>query len=263
MSVKCASHSCCLFVRGNLAWRDVVDPCSGGGVGPFEKVGELSAFGYTPQITKIGGTKSLSLEGGLTCSVSTFDGLNVSMTVRCASNGNLATAMFGQHGAVTDGTVTGESIDGSMVSAGAYVPLKYVGAKNVVVVSPTGAVENVDYKVTPAGLEIIEGSTVLTDGTDMIVNYSYSTQGRVEIGTRNSVEKELLFNGKDQEGNAIVLRLYRVDIAADGEVQWLNENDFITFTISGTALVDETQDAVEFSPGLPRSQFGYIQRIKA
>lgn len=261
---SCQSHQCCLFVRGNLSWRDVPDHCADTPeeLGPFVKVGEISTFGYTPQITRIGGQKSLSLEGGTTCTTTTFDGLQVSFLVRCASDSNLAVALFGENGVKDFGSVVAETIDGNEVAPGAYVPLKYVGAKNVVVTTAGGvAVQGVDYKVTPAGLEIMETSSLIVAGVELVVDYDYETQGRVEIGIKNSIEKELLFNGKDQEGNAIVLRLYRVSIAADGDVQFLNDADFVTFTISGTALVDDTRDAVEFAPGLPRSTFGYMQRL--
>jgi hypothetical protein len=262
---SCQSHTCCLYVRGNLSWRDVPNHCSDTPeeYGPFVKVGEISTFGYTPQITKIGGQKSLSLEGGTTCTTTTFDGLQVSFLIRCASDSNLAVALFGDAGEKTFGTVVGETIDGNEVAPGAYVPLKYVGATNVVITSPAAAVLGVDYKITPAGIEIMEGTAVLTAGTNIVVDYQYGTQGRVEIGTKNSIEKELLFNGKDSEGNAVVLRLYRVSIAADGDVQWLNDADFMTFTLTGTALVDDSRDAVEFAPGLPRSTFGYMQRLAA
>lgn len=262
---SCQSHSCCLFVRGNLSWRDVPDFCTDTPeeYGPFVKVGEISTFGYTPQITRIGGQKSLSLEGGTSCTTTTFDGLEVSFLVRCASDSNLAVALFGEAGEKALGTVVGEEIAGNEVAPGAYVPLAHVGATNVVITSPAGAIQGIDYKVTPAGLEILEGTTVLTAGTDIVLNYSYGTQGRVEIGIKNSIEKELLFNGKDTEGNAIVLRLYRVSIAADGDVQWLNDAEFMTFTLTGVAQVDESRDSVEFTPGLPRSNFGYMQRIAA
>lgn len=263
---SCQSHQCCLFVRGNLSWRDVPNHCADvpEEYGPFIKVGEISTFGYTPQITKIGGQKSLSLEGGTTCTTTTFDGLNVSFLVRCASDSNLAVALFGETGEKAFGAVVGETIDGNEVAPGAYVPLKYVGATNVVVTTDAGpAVQGVDYKVTPAGLEIMETSPLIVAGANLVVDYQYATQGRVEIGTKNSIEKELLFNGKDSEGNAVVLRLYRVSIAADGDVQFLNDADFLTFTLTGTALVDDSRDAVEFAPGLPRSTFGYMQRIAA
>lgn len=260
---SCQSHKCCLFVKGNLSWRDVPNHCADvpEEYGPFVKVGEISTFGYTPQVTKIGGQKSLSLEGGTTCTTTTFDGLQVSFLVRCASDSNLAVALFGGNGVKDFGSVVGEVIAGSEVAPGAYVPLDNVGAKNVVITSPSAAVLGVDYKITPAGIEIMEGTSVLVAGTSITVDYDYETQGRVEIGTKNSVEKELLFNGKDSEGNAIVLRLYRVSIAADGDVQFLNESDFVTFTITGTALNDDSRDAVEFTPGLPRSTFGYMQRV--
>ena len=262
---SCQSHSCCLFVRGNLSWRDVPNHCADEPeeYGPFIKVGEVSTFGYTPQITRIGGQKSLSLEGGTTCTTTTFDGLQVSFLMRCASDSNLAVALFGEAGEKAFGTVVGEEIDGNEVAPGAYVPLAHVGATDVVITTPATAVLGVDYKITPAGIEIMEGTSVLVAGTDIVVDYQYGTQGRVEIGTKNSIEKELLFNGKDQEGNAIVLRLYRVSIAADGDVQWLNDTDFMTFTLTGTAMVDDSRDAVEFAPGLPRSTFGYMQRLAA
>lgn len=259
---SCQSHQCCLYVKGNLSWRDVPNLCATPPEepGPFIKVGEISTFGYTPQTTVIGGQKALTLEGGTGCSTTTFDGLQVSFLVRCATDSNLAVALFGGNANKAFGSVVGETIPGAQVAPGAYVPLEHVGAKNVVITSPAAAVQGVDYKVTPAGLEILDGTAVLVAGTDIVVDYSYETQGRVEIGTRNSVEKELLFNGKDQNGKAIVLRLYRVDVAADGEVQFLNEADFVTFTITGTAKVDDSREPVEFAPGLPPSQFGYMQR---
>lgn len=259
---SCQSRQCCVYVKGNLSWRDVPNLCADTPeqYGPFIKVGEISTFGYTPQVTKIGGQKALTLEGGTGCTTTTFDGLEVSFLVRCASNSNLAVALFGESGVKALGSVVGEEIPGAQVAPGAYVPLEYVGAKNVVITSPAGAVQGVDYKVTPAGLEIMEGTAVLVAGTDIVVDYSYEAQGRVEIGTKGSIEKELLFNGKDQDGNPIVMRLYRVNIAADGDLQFLNETDFVTFTLTGTAMVDESREAVEFAPGLPLSNFGYIQR---
>lgn len=258
----CQSRACCLYVRGNLAWRDVPDNCADESdpVGPFVKVGEVSTFGYTPQVTRIGGQKALTLEGGTTCTTTTFDGLEVSFLVRCASDSNLAVALFGSNGVKALGSVVGEEIPGAQVAPGAYVPLQYVGAKNVEITTPAAAVLGVDYKITPAGIEILEGTAVLVAGTDIVVDYDYETQGRVEIGTRNSIEKELLMNAKDQDGNAIVMRLYRVNIAAEGDVQWLSESDFVTFTISGVAQSDDSQALTEFVPGLPMSQFGYIQR---
>ena len=261
---SCTSHTCCLYMKGSLSWRDIPNHCADvpEQVGPFIKVGEISTFGYTPQITKIGGQKSLSLEGGTTCVTTTFDGLQVSFLVRCASNSNLAVALFGENGVKNFGSVVGEAIDGNEVAPGSYIPLEHVGAKNVVVTTGAGpAVLGVDYRVTPAGLEILETSPLIVAGTNLLVDYDYETQGRVEIGTRNAIEKELLMNAKDQDGNAIVLRLYRVSIAADGDVQFLSESDFVTFTITGTALNDDTRDSVEFAPGLPRSTFGYIQRV--
>lgn len=264
---KCASEKCCLFVRGNLAWRDVVDACGHDAAAkkPFEKVGELSAFGYTPQITTIGGQKSLSLEGGTGCVVTTFDGLQISMDVRCASNSNLAVALFGDFAEIAAGTSKTQTVDRSEIAGGAYVPLNHAGATNITIVEPAGAVEGVDYKKTPAGIEILHDSTVLFAGMteDLEITYNTPLQSRLEVGTRNSVTKELLFNGKDQEGNAIVFRLYKVTIAGSGDIQWLNQDDFVTFTITGTAQADDTVSPAEFATGLPKSQFGFIQRVAA
>lgn len=258
MTTSC-QDSCCLFLRGDLLWRDVKGCGDASDPAPFEKVGEIRSYNHTLEVTTIGKQKSYGLAGGFTCTAYTFDGLTVSFEVQCAKNSNLATAFFGSTCDTESGSVTvAEEFPASMVVESSILPFKYVGVSNVVVTSPAGAVLGVDYKITPAGIEILPGSALA--GLDVSVTYAYSAQGRVEIGTKTSVTKELLLNAKDQDGKATVIRLYKVQIAAEGEIQWLQEDQFMTFTITGTAISDEDASTTEWCAGMVPSTFGYIQR---
>ena len=252
--------NCCLFVRGDLLWRDVPACDSTADPAPFEKVGEVRSYSHALDVTTIGKQKSYGLSGGYTCTAYTFDGLTVNFEIQCAKNSNLAVAFFGDNCDAAAGSVTtAEEFKASMVVEGSILPLNYIGATNLVITSPAGAVKGVDYKITPAGIEILPGSALA--GLDVEITYDYSAQGRVEIGTKSSLAKELLFNGKDQNGNAIVIRLFNVEIAPEGEIQWLNENEFLSFTITGTALSSDDASTTEWCPGMVPSSFGFIQRV--
>jgi hypothetical protein len=143
------------------------------------------------------------------------------MVIQCAKNSNLAVAFFGDNCDAEAGTAETEDFPASMVVGSSILPLKYIGATNVSITSPAGAVVGVDYKLTPAGIEILEGSSLI--GLDVTVQYDYSIQGRVEIGTKNNVAKEILLNAKDQDGKAIVVRLfYRMVPRSDSILIWLH-----------------------------------------
>lgn len=258
MSQSCQDQ-CCLFLRGDLLWRDATTCATTGDPEPFEKVGEIRSYTHTLDVTTIGKQKSYGLRGGYSCTAYTFDGLTVSFEVQCMKNSNMATAFFGETCDVAAGNVTvAEQFPASMVVDEAILPLKYIGVSNVVITSPSGAVLGVDYKITPAGIEILSGSALA--GLDVSLTYSHKAQGRVEIGTKTSVTKELLFNGKDQDGNAVVIRLFKVEIAAEGEIQWLQDDQFMTFTVTGTAISADDAATTEWCAGTVPSTFGYIQR---
>ena len=258
MAESCTDN-CCLFIRGDVLWRDVPKCGDSADPAPFEKVGEVRSYTHSLEVTTIGKQKSFGLSGGYTCTAYTFDGLTINMTIQCAKNSNLAVAFFGDNCDTVAGTAETEDFPASMVVGSSILPLKYIGATNVSITSPAGAVLGVDYKLTPAGIEILEGSALI--GLDVTVQYDYSIQGRVEIGTKNNVAKEILLNAKDQDGKAIVVRLFNVELAAEGEIELFSEDAFLEFTVTGTALASDDASSTEWCPGLIPSSFGYIQRV--
>lgn len=273
---NCANKACCFKLHGDIYMREVQDPCElAGGASiveaPLESVGIVTEMGYTNLVQTIGSKdKTLSLEDPNGCYKEIYNGTDLTLKIKCSKTSNLAKTAMAGSGASVAGAVVGETFAGSRVAANALLPFKFSGASAVVITSPVGAVAGVDYKVTPAGIKVLDGSLVLIAGTAITLNYSYPAQDRLEVGTTLGKAYEIVIDGRNimasntgfPTGKPFTGGFYLFKPSADKAVQLMStNNDVLEIEISGTAFEDVNRPSTPVVAGMVPSNVGYFNIV--
>lgn len=233
------AHSglCCGLYRGKFYIRNlnVLDA-------PLMPVGNAEAE-IAQTLTDIVQPNYQSL-GGNNCKVSYVESVSLNLTLHCTSPENLALAFLGEVSKLTAGSVVDELHDVNSIHE--LIPLKYVATKATIVVTKaaTTYVAGVDYVVNNAGIEIIEGSTILTDGTPIEISYSYGANYKVDAQTIGQQEYEVVLDGVNvgEDGEkSVVLKAWKVKFAPTDTFALISGTDFASTQLNGEILRDESK----------------------
>lgn len=131
--------------------------------------------------------------------------------------------------------------------AGALIRTAKMDIGNVVVTNEAGTttyVAGTDYRVTGAGVVILDGGSIADDST-VKVKYTYSAQQVVEALTQGQQEYTLYFDGLNEADNNrnVAVDLHRIKFGLPSSLSLIGD-DFITMSVEGEALVDSTQTGV-------------------
>lgn len=163
----------------------------------------------------------------------------VSLSMFQFSGRSLAAALFGEAIEKASGTVTGEVLP--ELAAGDYVNLRYPKASSIVIsdsADPTPAVyvKDTHYAEDDAAhgrLRLIAHPAGHVE--PLTVDYAYGASVNIRAFSRTSVERGIIFNGVNQDGQKARLIIPRTSLALDGDFGWIAEEE-ATLTLSGQAL---------------------------
>lgn len=236
------AHSglCCGLYRGSFFLRDLSAPNQ-----PLLPVGNAEAT-ITQEMTEIVQPNYQSL-GGNACKVEYPESVNLDLILHCTSPENLALAFLGTYGQRTPGTVTDELHP--VRSIHELIPFNFVPDRSlpIVVTNEDGSetyVAGEDYVLTNSGIQIIEGSSIPVDGSEVSVDYSYGANWFVDAQTVAQKEFEVVLDGVnvgDSGTRQVVLKGWKVKFAPTESFALISGTEFASLEISGEFLRDETK----------------------
>lgn len=247
--------SCCLFSRGEFFISDYSGPlCNGGGLDellcnirkPYRKLGNVSTCAVNISSQVIGRENEFNPVHD-PCPRQSVEGVNITITLECASNKNLYEALYSE--ILED--ITGEIKDQFCIHALEecdFFPFSKLspvdGSIVVTLESPLGVVvqtlvEDTDYIVTNSGIEILRDDIDLTNVSTLNVTYDYNTANRFvfNFGSKKPGYKTLFFkglnyaSGGDHIFNAV---FHKVVFTPANTFDLINQDSFFTLTLSGT-----------------------------
>lgn len=223
-------------------------------IGRFDPENGTPDMGYLVDLYRIGcGTSSLTTSLAVekkqikeTCSGqrltlkerTTSKSLSVKLSMIQFSGRTLAAAFFSEASTVSDGTVTGEVLPPLVV--GDYFTLRHPKVSNVVITdsgpTPVTLVEGTHYVIEDADharIKLIE----LPTGQVAPLKADYSYEGYVNIAafSRTGVERGIIFNGVNGDGQKARLIIPRVSLTLDGDFGWIGDEE-AALSLSGEAL---------------------------
>ncbi|HRQ57662.1 MAG TPA: hypothetical protein PLN31_09595 [Azoarcus taiwanensis] len=163
----------------------------------------------------------------------------VSLAMVQFSGRTLAAALFGEALEVAGGTVTGEALP--PLAAGDYFTLRHPKVSDVVIKDST----------TPTALDYVAATHYEIEDADharvkllahpasheepVVVDYTYGGYVNIAAFSKTNVERGIVFNGVNQDGQKGRLIIPRIALALDGDFSWINTEE-ATLTLSGNAL---------------------------
>ena len=241
---------CCVFTRGEFYMRDAA-PCGGvselfcSGQGPFKKVGNVSSAIVEIQGSVIG--KENEFHPADPESRVEILGVNMSITMSCASKKNLLQALYAQSEELDSGSRVTDFCFTDSISSDDFFPFEFKGVDpetvTVYLRNTLGAVKtltvNVDYLVNSSGVQIINDSIDVEDANIVRLAYSYDTENfsGIEFQTLFPKYKEIYFKGTnygDGEEALFDAKFYRVLFAPVNQFDLITRDEFLTISLVGS-----------------------------
>lgn len=207
---------------------------------PARYVGSVSACNIQHEEENLR-QRNFGREGGTLNTVSRLDQVNVGITFQSLSIENLARVL---RGGVTDVAADSVTEEARTAYLGALVRTEHMNIENVVVTDDTSTttfVEGTDYRVTGAGIVILEAGSI-TEAQAILVSYDYTAQQVVEAFTEGQQEYGLYFDGINEADNNrnVVVDIHRLKLGLPEQLDLIGEG-FITMATTGEALLDSNQ----------------------
>lgn len=229
---------CCAYFRGEFYLK------AEGTTNPVLPVGNASAFSINHELTEVDQEDFTSL-GGTACSISYINSATISMTLNCLKARNLALAFqgTGSYENVAAGSVVDEIH--AVYAIDQLIPLNFVPEKGTVVVTKAAVtyVENVDYRVSSAGIVLIPGGAI-TVGPGLEVSYDYGINTLIQALTTGQQVFEMFFDGVNygEDGEQqVALRIFKVKFDPIATFNLLNTGEFGALELTGTILKDSSK----------------------
>lgn len=231
------SDICCGLYRGSIYLRDISDPTAG-----LLPVGNAEAtINQTMAETSVPNYESL---GGTACKIAYTESMTISLVLHCTSPENLAMAFLGEAYQATSEVVTGEKhtvkSEGQLIAFNKVPDLKQ---PLDVKAGATTYVANRDYKVTGAGIIILEGTTIPMN-TELEIDYTAGQNWVIQTQTKGQKTFELVLDGMNYGGGeprAVVLKLWQVRLSPTDSFALIAGTDFASINMTGEVLRDGTK----------------------
>lgn len=241
------SKTCCVFTRGEFFMRDAVSECADGilvsCVGePFRKVGNVSSGLIEIDAEIIGRENQFNLADP--ASRNMILGVNLSLSLNCASDKNLILSLLGQENIPVSGLFSQQYCPN--ISSEMFVPFekKGVDASSVQVVLNKDLdlvftlVEGLDYLVSRSGVQFIRDDIDIQDANILNVSYFYDETGytSIEFNQESPKYKEIYFKGTnfaDEDGEIFDAIFYRVLFAPISQMDLITRDEFLTLNLAG------------------------------
>ena len=184
--------------------------------------------------------------------IETSKSLNVSLSMVQFDSRTLAQAFFGAAAVQDGGTVTDEILP-STLAAGGYFYTKHPRTSSVVIedssATPITLVEGEHYEVSDADhgrfriLKLPDGCTA-----PLKVDYEYAGYVNIAAFSKTNVEKGIIFNGINGDGQKVRVIIPRISLAMSGDFGWIADSAS-ELTLGGQALfVQQLQSDPMFGP---------------
>lgn len=147
--------------------------------------------------------------GGIACSVSRINGINVALSMNCLSAANIAKALFGTTASAVGGAVVDQV---EIVYPSGFVYLA-PGMTSVVVKHTSGTpvyTLGTDYTLGNNGI-VITAAGAITSGQSLKISYTKPALTTIELLTSAAGEYELSFDGLNEmeSGSPTFIRLFK------------------------------------------------------
>lgn len=244
---------CCVFTRGEFYMRDAA-PCGSvselfcSAQGPYKKIGNVSSAIVQIQGTVIG--KENEFHPADPESRIEILGVNMSITMNCASKKNLMQALFAQDQESDSGTRVTDFCFTDSIDSNDFFPFEFKGVdpESVTVYLRTtlGVVKTLvlgdDYLINSSGVQIVNDSIDPEGATIVRLAYSYDTAdfSGIEFQTLFPKYKEIYFKGTnygDGEASLFDAKFYRVLFAPINQFDLITRDEFLTISLVGSVEI--------------------------
>lgn len=258
--MSCETH-CCVLSRGEFFLADWKGSCVGGlselfcGPGPnkpFKKLGNVSSALVEISAEVLGKENKFNPISD-TCARQVVRGVNITVSLACASKENLIRALYSDRQVSDSGNHVVDYCIDSLDTCD-FFPFERQQAKEdsltVYLRNPRGIVVAVleplvDYQFTPSGIKIIRDDIDLDGASKLRLAYQYDNQNFFEMEFLRQFQgyKEIFFKGTnygDGEQAMFDARFYKVLFAPVETFDLITQDGFLTLTLRGS--VEEDQD---------------------
>lgn len=213
---------------------------------PFTPVGLSSSVQQTHETNQIRLEDATNPLGGTYDKLEKVTSMGIAINLREINSRNLGALLFGTVLNVPTSTVAAEEV---IVAVGgtsklAKMPLTITSVKGVGETPPT-YVEDVDYMLTGAGIEVLAGGALEEDidGDDdfkVVVAYTSADYDEIEALTDSGQEWELMFEGGNAVGTKgkINAHYWRVRFGLAQAMDFINVEDFLGLQATAEVLSD-------------------------
>lgn len=233
---------------------------------PFVDAGLVSTYQQSHETNQLRLENTRTPLGGLYDKLDKVTSMTLAIFFREFNSINIANLLWADIKDVPSAPVTDEV---AIVQAGKTTMLaKMPLTITEVVDDETGLVEfdeDIDFKMTGAGIEVLEGSALATAiGSDedykVKITYTCAAYDEIEALTNSGEEWEILFEGKNAVGTKKrVNNLYfRVKFGIAESLDWISVEDFMGMQSNAEVLADDSR----VGSG-PLSQYMKVMKEKA
>jgi hypothetical protein len=165
--------------------------------------------------------------------------MDVSLAMFQFNGKTLAAALFGDAVVSAAGTVTGEKFP--LLAAGDYVNTRHVNVSSLVITdstptTPIEYLEDTHYVIEDAAhgrIKLVAHPAAHVE--PLSADYAYGASINIKAFSRPAVERGIIFNGINGDGQKARLIIPRTSITLDGDFSWISDEE-VTLTLSGQAL---------------------------
>jgi len=216
-------------------------------IGRYDPINGTPDMGYMVDLYRIGcGTSSLTTSLSVekariaeSCSGqrltlkerTTGKSLSVSLSMVQFSGRTLAAAFYGDAVLQAAGTVTSEVLP--QLAVGDYFTLRHPKASDIVIKdsttpTPLAYVADTNYAIEDADharMKLIAHPA--SHEEPVLVDYSYAGYVNIAAFSKTNVERGIIFNGVNQDGQKGRLIIPRISLALDGDFSWITSEERI------------------------------------
>jgi hypothetical protein len=258
MATRCiTTNNCCKKVSGKISLKRHDECCGTGPEGkdpyPYVLIGNAKDLSITPEIVKTFTTDYTTATRGESCIDFNINAVKLSFTSLCNSNPNLAKQLYAQLKTVP--SATNMVFDGVIRAKGTEIPFRdangdvitNVDPLSVLITSPSGLVNGVDYVITGNGISILSTAqnigTIGVTGVALQGTLNHGAYSKMGMADDLGVAYSLLFQGVDKQGNYETFEVYKIYLEAAGLktlIDGVSESSF-----SGSAVADECRTGTD------------------
>lgn len=251
--MSCETH-CCVLSRGEFYISDWKSSCDDGIFGldcqtvakPFKKIGNVSSCLIEIQAEILGKENEFNPLSD-TCPRTLINGVNLTLTIPCASRQNLYRALYGEVKAADSGRHVKEFCIDSLSECDFFTFEKQQAFStnlDVFLVDEADVVleelvVDVDYKYTRSGIEILRDDIDTTDAVKLRLAYDYNNEDfyDIDFGSKFQGYKTLFFKGtnfNDEDRSMFDAVFHKVLFAPVSQFDLISSNEFLTLSLSGS-----------------------------